>query len=296
MRYINFNQLRSFHAVAKTGNVTAAAKLLNISQPTVTTQLKQMEELYGVELAYRMHRGVRLSPLGDQLYKLTMRIFALEDEALDLVDAVNSLQQGTLSVGAVGPFFVMKLLAEFNNSYPGIKITLNSGNSEEIIQRLLDFQIDIGIVGNIKADTAFKIQPLVKKDVVLAVGQIHPWYERDEIDIEELAGADLVLRESGSETRRVLEDALQKHDIQPNIIMEVDRDALREASIEGLGAGVISEAEYRPGMGFKILRIKGVEIFTEAFIVCLKERAENRLVNSFMTIPDAIREKGNDLV
>ncbi|MCP4935586.1 MAG: LysR family transcriptional regulator [bacterium] len=296
MRYINFNQLRSFHAVAKTGNVTAAAKLLNISQPTVTTQLKQMEERYGVELAYRIHRGVRLSPLGEQLYKLTMRIFALEDEALDLVDAINSLQQGTLSVGAVGPFFVMKLLAEFNSNYPGIKITLNSGNSEEIIQQLLNFQIDIGIVGNIKVDPAFKIQPLVKKDVVLAIGQSHPWYKKDKIDIDELAGADLVLRESGSETRRVLEDALQENDIQPNIIMEVDRDALREASIEGLGAGVISEAEYRPGMDFKIVRIEGADIFTEAFIVCLKERAENRLVNSFMTIPDAIREKGNDLV
>ncbi len=284
MRYINFSQMRSFHAVATTGNVTNAAKLLNISQPTVTTQLKQLEERYDIELAFRMHRGVRLSPLGEELHKLTMRIFALEEEALDLFDAANNLKGGDLIVGTVGPHFVMKLLAGFNKEFPGIKISVKSGNSEEIIDQLLNFKIDVGVVGNIKPDPALSIKLLSKMDIVLAVSESHPWYERQEVPIEALEGADLVLREQGSETRRVLETALIDNGVTPNVVMEVDRDALVEAAIEGLGAGIISEAEFRPGIGLKIVRISNAKIFTEAYLVCLKERREKRLVKALMGI------------
>jgi aminoethylphosphonate catabolism LysR family transcriptional regulator len=288
MRYINFNQMRSFHAVATTGNVTNAAKLLNISQPTVTTQLRQLEERYDVELAFRMHRGVRLSPLGEDLYRLTMRLFALEEEAMDLFDTANKFKHGNLIVGTVGPHFVMKLLAKFNKKFPGIKITVNSGNSEEIINQLLNFKIDVGVVGNIKPDPALTMRMLGKMDVVLAIGERHPWYGRNQIDIEELEGADLVLREAGSETRRVLETAFNERGITPNVVMEVDRDALHEAAVEGLGAGIISEAEFRPGIGLKIVRIANADIFTEAFIVCLKERNEKRLVKALMEISESV--------
>ena len=292
MRYINFNQMRSFHAVATTGNVTNAAKLLNISQPTVTTQLRQLEERYDVELAYRMHRGVRLSPLGGELHRLTMRIFALEEEAMDLFDTANKFKHGNLVVGTVGPHFVMKLLARFNKDFPGIKISVNSGNSDDIIDQLLNFKIDVGVVGNIKPDPALTMRLLSKTDIVLAVSERHRWYEKDQIDIEELEGADLVLREAGSETRRVLEAALNERSITPNVVMEVDRDALREAAVEGLGAGIISEAEFRPGMGLRIVRIANADIFTEAFIVCLKERDEKRLIKALMGISESMSNFG----
>ncbi len=292
MRYINFNQMRSFHAVATTGNVTNAAKLLNISQPTVTTQLRQLEERYDVELAHRMHRGVRLTPLGDELHRLTMRIFALEEEAMDLFDTANKFKHGSLIVGTVGPHFVMKLLARFNKDFPGIKISVNSGNSDEIIDQLFNFKIDVGVVGNIKPDPALTMRLLSKIDIVLAVSKRHPWYNKDQIDIEELEEADLVLREAGSETRRVLETALDERGIAPNVVMEVDRDALREAAVEGLGAGIISEAEFRPGMGLRIVRIANADIFTEAFIVCLKERDEKRLVKALMAISESMSNSG----
>jgi len=288
MRYINFNQMRSFHAVATTGNVTNAAKMLNVSQPTVTTQLRQLEERYDVELAYRMHRGVRLSPLGEELHRLTMRIFALEEEALELFNLANDIKRGNLIVGTVGPHFVMKLLARFNTTFPGIKISVNSGNSEEIIDQLFNFKIDVAVVGNIKPNPDLTMQRLSKMDIVLAVGKQHPWYNRKDVEIEELEGVDLVLRESGSETRRVLEKELEARHITPNVVMEVDRDTLGEAAAEGLGAGIISAAEFRPGMGLKAVRISNADIFTEAFIVCLKEREEKRMVKALMGFANKI--------
>ena len=294
MRYINFNQMRSFHAVATTGSVTDAAKLLNISQPTVTTQLKQLEERYDVELAFRLHRGIRLTPLGEKLHQTTMRIFALEDEALDLFGSANNFKAGDLIVGTVGPHFVMKLITQFSKKFPNIKILLKSGNSESIIDQLLDFKIDIAVVGNIKPHPGLTMRRLSKMSIVLAVSKQHPWYNREQIELEELEGSNLILREAGSETRRVFEAALEKQSVTPNVVMEVDRDTLCEAAIAGLGAGIMSEAEFRPDAGLKIVRIANVNIFSEAFIVCLSERKEKRLVKALLEISESMGSSNVD--
>ena len=84
MKYINFSQLRSFHAVAQTQSITEASKLLNISQPTITKQIQLLEEYYKVSVINRHARGVTLTELGKSLYKITSKIFDLEEEAIEL--------------------------------------------------------------------------------------------------------------------------------------------------------------------------------------------------------------------
>lgn len=86
---MRLTQLRSFHAVARAGGFTGAARLLHISQPTVTTQVKFLEETYGVELFYRHGHKVRLTPFGEQLFGLAQRIFALEAETVNLLKDVG---------------------------------------------------------------------------------------------------------------------------------------------------------------------------------------------------------------
>src|SRR5690625_3184566 len=122
--------LRSFYSVATTGSFTAAADLLNISQPTVTVQVRAIEETYGVELFHRRHRKIILTPLGKQLYALAKQIFSLESEARELLIDSGKLQTGHLRVGAVGPFHVTEMLAVFNSHYLGIDISVTFGNSE----------------------------------------------------------------------------------------------------------------------------------------------------------------------
>jgi len=288
MRYVNFSQLRSFHAVALTGNVTSAARLLHVSQPTVTTQLKQLEETYGVELVFRMHRGVRLAPVGEALHKLTMRIFALEEEALNVLTDASDLDMGQLSVGAVGPFFSVKLLTEYNRLYPGVKVSLTTSNSSDILKKLLDFQVDVAIIGNVEANPLLTIYPISKHPVVLLVGESHPWFGKKSAKLSELENMKVVYREEGSETRKVLEVALANRGITPSVVMEVNREAVREAALQGLGIGVLSQAEFRPGENLHMIPINDCEIFTEAFMVCLKERSDMRKIKSFLNLSDLI--------
>lgn len=284
MRYVNFSQLRSFHAVALSGNVTSAARLLHVSQPTVTTQLKQLEETYGVELVFRMHRGVRLTPVGQSLHKLTMRIFALEEEALNVLTNANDLEIGQLSVGAVGPFFSIKLLTEYNRKYPGVKVALTTSNSSDILKKLLDFQVDVAIIGNVEPNPLLTICPISKHPVVLLVGESHPWFGKKSAKLKELENMNVVYREVGSETRKVLEVALAERDIHPSIVMEVNREAVREAALQGLGVGVLSQAEFRPGQGLHMIPIEDCDIYTEAFMVCLKERSDMLKIKAFLDL------------
>jgi LysR family transcriptional regulator, low CO2-responsive transcriptional regulator len=284
MRYVNFNQLRSFHAVALTGNVTSAARLLFVSQPTVTTQLKQLEEKYGVELVFRMHRGIKLTPLGEVLYKLTMRIFALEEEALNVLKDASSLDIGQLSIGAVGPFFSMKLITEYNRIYPGVKVSLTTSNSSKILKKLLNFEVDVAVIGNVEANPLLTIYPISKHPIVLLVGKSHPWFDKKSAKLTELENMKVVYREEGSETRKVLETALEKKGVTPSIVMEVNREAVREAALQGLGIGIISLAEFRPGENLHMIPIADCDIFTEAFIVCLKERADMHKIKMFLNL------------
>jgi DNA-binding transcriptional LysR family regulator len=161
IKYINFNQLRSFFAVAENLSFTRAARSLNVGQPTITTQVKALEEHYGVELFQRLPGKIALSEAGDALLVLARRIFELEDQAVSLLEAQGEAVVGTLRVGSVGPFFVMKLLAAVREAHPNLAISLRTSNSEEILRDVLDGRLDVAVVGDVAADSRLTAMPVV---------------------------------------------------------------------------------------------------------------------------------------
>ena len=132
MKYINFNQLRSFHAAAKTNSITEASKLLKISQPTITKQIQLLEENYAIAVINRHGRGVSLTELGKSLYVITSKIFDLEEEAIELFSSDLNINKGTLTTGTSGAYYIMQLVKEFKQLYPGIDIKIISDNSQNI--------------------------------------------------------------------------------------------------------------------------------------------------------------------
>ncbi|NLU74615.1 LysR family transcriptional regulator [Streptomyces sp. HNM0575] len=281
--YVSFNQLRSFHAVAVAGSITAAASLLHVSQPTVTVQLRQLEAHYGVELVRRTPRSVRLTDLGESLYSITRQLFALEGEAVELLNSAGSTLRGGLRVGGVAPYFVMRLLSAFNRAHPGVTLTLQLDNSATVIRRLTEQEIDVGIVGQTTLDSRLHALPYSRQDVVLFCRDDHPWAGRDGVGLAELDGAALVLREKGSTCRLTLEQALQERGVVPRVTLEVCREGVREAVLAGFGVGITTDIEYVPDRRTRMLRILDADIFTEAFAVCLRERRTYSVTRAFMT-------------
>ena len=115
---MNFTWLRTFHAVAAHRGFTAAARALGIGQPTVTTQIKELERAYGVELFKRSGHRVELTDAAARLFALSKRIMSLRDEADELLSGHGVLHTGHLRLAAVGPFHAMEILAAFKREHP----------------------------------------------------------------------------------------------------------------------------------------------------------------------------------
>jgi LysR family transcriptional regulator, low CO2-responsive transcriptional regulator len=289
---MRLTQLRSFHAVARAGGFTGAARLLHISQPTITTQVRFLEETYGVELFYRLGHTVRLTPLGDQIYALTQKIFSLEGDVVQILQDSGEMKSGQLSVGAVGPFHVTEMLASFNEYFPGIQVMVRIGNSASVMGMLLNYETDVAVLAQLTEDPRFHSIPYSRHPVVIFVNRKHRFADRDFIDIAELNGEGMILREEGSTTRKALDDAFRIHHVSPRVLMEIgSREAIREAVIKGVGVGAVSEVEYVADPAIHMLRLRDAKVYTHAHVVCLKDRKDARFVSAFLKIAGELQQQ-----
>lgn len=285
------SQLRSFHAVATTGGFTAAGKAINVGQPTISTQIKALEDAYGVSLFHRQARSVHLTDCGEALLKISQRIFSLEEQAQDLLSNYSGLSTGMLKVGAVGPYHAIPMLARFHQEHPRIKMSVTLGNSMEMVDHLLDYSVDVAVLAHVAENSAIHAIPFSRHPVVVFVNNAHPFASRRTIMLEELHGQRFVLREQGSTTRLAFETALSEAGVAIDTAIEMgSREAVWSAVEHGLGIGVVSDIEFNAHPNLRTVAIGDAQIFTTAHVTCLADRKEARIIRTFFDIAEAIRQ------
>lgn len=278
-------ELRSFHAVASHHGFTAAGVALHIGQPTVTRQVKELEARFQVELFYRRGRRVELTPIGAELLELTRRIFTLESEATDLLDAAGAFRTGRLEVGAVGPFHVTEMLASFHERYPSLGLSVHFGNSKDVLEDLLGFRTDVAVLAKAEEDHRIDMVPYSEHPVVAFVSRRHPFCERDSLELAELCTQQVLLREEGSTTRRALEAELEKRGLSLGSVVEIgSREAVWWAVLHDLGVGVVSEYEFIPHPELKALTFSDADVSTCQHVACIAERRESPLIRAFFNV------------
>ena len=167
--------LRSFHAVAREGGFTAASKVLNIGQPTITDQVKSLERQFRVELFHRRGRSVTLTDTGRGLLEITQDIFGHENEAIAFLDGARELKHGQLKIGGVGAPVVMELVQHFQASHPDIHLEIFMAHGEEVLKSLIEFEIDIAVLAHVADEPGLFYLPYIRSDVVLFVNVDHLW-------------------------------------------------------------------------------------------------------------------------
>jgi len=286
---MNFTQLRSFQAVALAGSFTGAAKRLNLSQPTLTRQVGELEDQYGVELFHRRGRRVELSGVGKSLLAITERVFAPVEEATELLEAASRLGTGQLRISAVGPFDVIHALRAFADDYPGVTISLSICNSEMATRSLIDFRADVAMLASSEPDSRFHYVDFASRPLVIYVHRGHPWANRRSVRFREIAGERVIMRESGSVTRLLFEAACAKANLSPDIRVEINnRDAFREAIAQGLGIGVIGDRGLAPDSRLSLVRISDIDVRMDRQLACLKERRNARLIRAFLSAGESV--------
>ncbi|MGH6719810.1 MAG: LysR family transcriptional regulator, partial [Alphaproteobacteria bacterium] len=141
---MNHAQLRAFHAVARDGGFTAAARRLGLTQPALTVQVRALEQAFQVELFHRRGKSVRLTRVGEELYEMTRRIFLVEREVEDFLGAEGGLRRGRVRIAADGPFHVIAMIKAMRRALPGFEIAVAIGNSAAVVRALLDYEAEIG--------------------------------------------------------------------------------------------------------------------------------------------------------
>ena len=280
-----YTSLRSFHAVALHGGFSAGARAMNISQPTLTTQVKALETRYDVELFSRIGRDVHLTPAGRELFRTTMRLTQNEAEAEDLLGSFKGLQTGVLRIAAVGPFHATDIIVAFKASYPKIDIIVEFGNSSRSFDRLLSYEADVGLIAEVHPDKRVLTLPYSTHEVVVFANAQHPFFERDSISIKDLQKQRVVQREIGSTTRTAMEKALKDNDVEIDLVLEIgSREGIWKAVEQGLGIGFVADFEFVPHPNLRAIPIKDALISTQYFLAFLRERENSRLIRAFCEV------------
>ncbi|MDX1514562.1 MAG: LysR substrate-binding domain-containing protein [Gammaproteobacteria bacterium] len=288
---MNSAQLRAFHAVATQGSFTTAARVLNVTQPTLSSQVKALEESYGVRLFHRVGRGVTLTNLGTRLLDVTQRLYHVEEEAREILSSARKLDTGNIRVGSDGPHHVIPIVAEFNRRYPDLELSLDMGNADRVLSDLRESRIDVAVLARADDDPRLYVLPFRTSRVVLIAPRDHPLAKRKHVRLSDLANERMVLRETRSATRRIFEAALVNAGVRPKSVMQIEsREAVRQAVAAGLGLGVVSEAEFDPDPRLKTLPFADARPEITEYVVCLEDRKRLRIVQAFLEVAEGMAQ------
>lgn len=281
---INLNRLRAFVAIAQSRSFREAARTLGVSQPTLSLQLAQLEEAYGVRLVDRPARHMKLTPLGDDLLAVVTPLIGVEQEALALLEGATGLEHGHLRIGADAPQHVLEGMAAFAVRHPRMDLSLLTGNSQQVLDHVLKHRADVGVVADVDKSAALHRRVLHRDRVVLVVPKGHPWVGRRSVSIDRLATERLIEREPGSRTRALVRRALEGAGVLPrSSIVLSSREAVLEATALGLGIGFVFEGEL-DDRRLRGIPLRGADMKATEYLICRRGRRAEVAIEAFFDV------------
>ncbi len=290
---MDLRALEVFCKIVELRSFSRAAEAVHLTQPTVSGHIKALETELELRLFDRAGRTITPTRAGELLHSYARRILALRDETLQAINEHKGGLKGHLTVGGSsipGAYILPPLVAVFKRAHPDVTITLHVIDSREIIRGVIEGTYEVGMVGARFEEGRVHYEPFTQDELVLAVPGGHPWAGRGSVRVSELSGQSFVMRERGSGTRKVMERALADHSVDAGslrVAMEVTgNEAVRQALRAGAGMAVISRRAIEDDIRCKTvtaLRIHGVKLLRDFFLVTHRSRSRSPLGNAFLS-------------
>lgn len=221
---MELHQLEYVLAVEKHLHFSAAAEEINVTQPTLSHQIKRLEEEMGVQLFIRTTRSIQLTPAGREFVAYAKKILQEVENAKNAMIEYSQLKRGYLKVGAIPNLIymgVIKLIADFQKKYPGIQIKLYEDNSDDLLKMMQANELDVAFITYpYISKTELDFYPLIYDDLVLVVSRNHPLANRDIVKVSELAEEKFLMVASTTGLRQSLIQLCREAGFEPNIIFE----------------------------------------------------------------------------
>ncbi|MFC1234116.1 LysR family transcriptional regulator [Vibrio sp. F74] len=286
-RLSSFRCFRVFLTVYELRSVSGAAKLLNLTQPTVSIQLKQFSELLGVELYHLQGKKLAFTEAGHMTARYCMQIIQNVDDLEIEIANLSQLKSGTLKVAAVTSceYFVPHLIGSFLDQHPMVDIALKVENRDKIKERYKNGRDDLYLFSHIDGDMKGDIVPLFPNNLYAIASKNHPLALKGRITLQSLIGFSWILREQGSGTRQAIEKHLAQHDIniKPKFVME-SNEAIKHCVMAGMGLSILSEyalTQENPE-NIAILSVDTFPIETQWNLVFPSSKRQSPLSQAFM--------------
>jgi DNA-binding transcriptional LysR family regulator len=285
-------QLRILKAIATEKNFTKAAKLLYLSQPALSKQIRVLEENLDMILINRENHKISLTENGQVFLQYAERILALcEESCRALIDLKNG-ERGNLIVGAsqtIGTYLLPRVLALFAQRYPQINLKVQVNSTRLIAKHIVNREIDIAIVGGDipqELNKSLFVENFVEDEFSLIIPKAHPFAKKQLITKEDLYHLKFITLNSNSTIRKFIDNILTQNHIQTKqlkIIMQLNSiEGIKTAVSLGLGAAFVSSSAIEKEIQLKtiqILKIENIKINRTLSIIsnpdCYRSRAFN---------------------
>lgn len=275
---MNLHNLKIFCAVAQRRSVTAAAADLLLSQPAVSLQVKTLEKELGLPLFERGGAGLRLTQAGETLYRSALAILNAKDEAERGIAELRDGTRGRLILGAgtTGGMYVLPpILRAYKRLWPETEILLHIGTTDQVIEKLLQNVIDMGVVGGPIEDRRLVVEPICSDELVLIAAPSHPIASLAKVTLKDLGGLPFIVPESGSRTRHLVERRLREAGVPLRIAMQVPGTEGVKKSVEAqLGVGIVSRRAIEAELHVGALRAIPIEGYRITRSMCLVHRSQ----------------------
>ncbi len=237
------HQLKVFATVARHGSFTRAAEELFITQPTVSSQIKQLTKAIGLPLFEQIGKRLYLTDTGKELLHTCREIFAGLDNFEMKVADFKGTKQGRLrlSVITTAKYFIPRLLGSFCQMHPGVDVSLQVINHQQIQRRMWENQDDLYIASQPPEDIDLRSQAFLDNPLVVIANAAHPLANKKNIPIKHLNDEPFIMREQGSGTRQAVQALFAKHKVSVSVKLELgSNEAIKQAIAGGLGISVLS--------------------------------------------------------
>jgi DNA-binding transcriptional LysR family regulator len=285
-------QLQAFCTVVEKKSFSQAAEQLGVTQPAVSLQVRALEQRLGQSLLDRSGRRVEPTEAGRRLYRSAQRMLALEEQLLDEVSADDGRLTGTLAIGAStgpGAHLVPLLLCEFQREHPDLHVALSIWDTQTVIDRVVDRQLELGVVGALRRHRSLEFEPLARDEIVLAVPPGHD-AAGGTISLDELKDETLIVMQEGAGVRQVVEEELRRaglrlRGVEPKLELGL-QESVKSAVAAGYGVAFISrtaiEGELAAGR-LAAAQVEGVEPARQIYIVRARGRSATRAADAFLS-------------
>ena len=286
---MDLRDLQVFLSVARHLNFTRAGEEVNLSQPSVSVRMRQLERDLGSKLFDHLGKRIALTEAGKLLVPYAGRVIAAMDDASNAIGELQGLERGSLRIGASttpGMYLIPRTIAHFKQRYPKIEIHLAVKDTQQIEEGVIRNEFDFGFVGGHLAGDEVDVLPWMTDELILIVPVGHRLAGRRRVKPQDLSKEQFIFREQGSATRAVVAAHLRKWLIEARAVMEMaNPESVKKAVQNGLGIAFISSFAVESELKAKTLiavKPQDLQIRRELKIVYRKDKHLSPAARAFL--------------